>query len=120
MNVGTEYRVPGEPFQWVVKRSVEVNIDGKLIPLRSEYEQAYLDELASFVEERYKEVRTSRGNPYSQAVLAALNIADELFKERDRNQTLQEGVRKRCQRIQDLVREIDPVGGQKRGKGRRG
>ena len=105
----------------VVKRSVEVNIDGKLIALRSEYKQAYLDQLASFVEERYKEVRTSRGgNPYSQAVLAALNIADELFKERDRNQTLQEGVRQRCERIQDLVREIDPVGKKKRGKGRRG
>ena len=99
---------------------MEVTIDGKAIALRSEYDQAYLDDLATFVEERYKEVRTSRaGNPYSQAVLAALNIADELFKERGRVKALQVGVRKRCQRITDLVNKIDPpTGGKKSRKGR--
>lgn len=98
-----------------MKRSVEVTIDGKPIALKSDYEQAYLDGLASFVEERYREVRTTRGgNPYSQAVLAALNIADELFKEKERNQKLQDGVRLRCERIQDLIDEIDPVGVRKR------
>lgn len=98
-----------------MKRSVEVTIDGKPIALKSDYEQAYLDGLANFVEERYKEVRTSRGgNPYSQAVLACLNIADELFKEKERNQKLQDGVKQRCERIQDLLKEIDPVGARKR------
>ena len=98
-----------------VKRSVEVVIDGKQIALKSDYEQAYLDDLANFVEERYQEVRSARGsNPYRQACLAALNIADELFKEKERNQKLQEGVRLRCERIQDLIDEIDPVGARKR------
>lgn len=98
-----------------MKRSVEVTIDGKPIALKSDYEQAYLDGLANFVEERYKEVRTSRGgNPYSQAVLACLNIADELFKEKERNQKLQDGVKQRCERIQDLLKEIDPVGARRR------
>lgn len=94
---------------------MEVIIDGKQIALKSEYEQAYLDDLANFVEERYREVRTTRGgNTYSKGVLAALNIADELFKEKERNQKLQDGVRQRCERIQDLIDKIDPVGKRKR------
>jgi cell division protein ZapA len=98
-----------------VKRSVEVVIDGKPVPLKSDYEQAYLDDLATFVEERYLEVTSTRGgNSYRKGVLAALNIADELFKEKERNQKLQDGVRQRCERIQDLIKEIDPVGARKR------
>ena len=98
-----------------MKRSVEVTIDGKPIAFKSDGEQEYLDGLANFVEERYLEVRTTRvGNAYSQAVLAALNIADELFKEKERNQKLQDGVRLRCERIQGLIDEIDPVGRRKR------
>ncbi len=93
-----------------MKRSVEVTIDGKAIALKSDYEQAYLDDLASFVEEQYREVTSARGgNPYRQAVLAALNIADELFRLRRRNRELQEGVRQRCERIQKLLKEIDPL-----------
>lgn len=98
-----------------MKRSVEVTIDGKQIALKSDYEQAYLDGLANFVEERYQEVRTTRGgNPYSRAVLACLNIADELFKEKERNQKLQDGVKHRCERIQELLKEIDPVRARRR------
>ncbi len=94
---------------------MEVVIDGKQIALKSDYDQAYLDDLANFVEERYLEVRSTRGgNPYSKGVLAALNIADELFKEKERNRKLQDGVKRRCERIQDLIDEIDPVGANRR------
>ncbi len=98
-----------------MKRSVEVTIDGKAIALKSDYEQTYLDDLANFVEEQYREVKLARGgNPQIHAVLAALNIADELFRQKKRNQELQDGVKKRCDRIQDLLNEIDPVGRRKR------
>ena len=97
-----------------VKRLVEVNIDGKPISFRTDADQAYLDELTRFFEARFKEVGSRRGtNPFTQAVLAALNITEELFRERDRTEALRESVRDRCQRIQDLLDALEA--GPKRG-----
>lgn len=96
-----------------MKKSVEVTIDGKSIRLKTDYEQTYIDELTEYVEQHYLEVRTVKpGNPYRQAVLAALNIADELFKERSRNDELREDVEQRCRRILDLIRSIDSTAAQ--------
>lgn len=92
-----------------MKRLVEVSIDGKPVSFRSDAEQAYLDDLAAFFEARYKEVGSRRvSSPFTQAVLAALNITEELFRERDRGQELREGVKDRCKRIQDLIDTLDP------------
>lgn len=97
------------PSKREVKRLVEVSIEGKPISFRSDAEQAYLDDLAAFFEARFKEVGSRRGtSPYTQAVLAALNITEELFRERSRGQELREGVRARCQRIQELLETLDP------------
>jgi cell division protein ZapA (FtsZ GTPase activity inhibitor) len=95
----------------VVKRSAYVTIDGKQIPIRSQAEQAYLDSLAGYVEQRYQEVQTSKpGNPYRQAILAALNIADELFKERNEHRELKQVVGRRCRRIMELLDAIEAAG----------
>jgi cell division protein ZapA (FtsZ GTPase activity inhibitor) len=97
------------PSEGEVKRLVEVSIDGKPISFRSDAEQAYLDDLATFFEARFNEVGSRKGtSPYTQAVLAALNITEELFRERGLAQELREGVKARCQRIQELLDNLDP------------
>ena len=93
-----------------MKRLVEVTIGGKSITFRSDADPDYLDGLVEFFEEHYREVSPKRGgNPYKQAVLAALNITEELFRERDRNEELKANVRERCERIQELIQKIDPT-----------
>ena len=92
----------------LVKRLVEVTIDGKSLTFRSDADPDYLDDLAKFFEAKYLEVSPKRGgNPYKQAVLAALNITEELFQERTRNEELKEKVKQRCARIQELIEEVD-------------
>lgn len=96
------------PSRREVKRLVEVRIDGKPISFRSDAEQEYLDALASFFEAHFQEVGSRRGkDAFNQAVLAALNITEELFRERDRLQALREDVKERCQRICALLDALD-------------
>jgi len=69
--------------------SVTVNIFGKEYTLRGAAEAEYVQEVAAFVDRRMNEV--ARGTPVAStarvAILAAVNIADELFREqRKRNE----------------------------------
>ncbi len=65
-----------------------VEIFGQKLGIRAEGEAARLQELARFVDSRMREVadRTSSVDTVKIAVLTALNIADELFQERDKDQ----------------------------------
>ena len=65
-----------------------VEIFGQKLGVRAEGEAARLQELARFVDSRMREVadRTSSVDTVKIAVLTALNIADELFQERDKDQ----------------------------------
>ena len=65
-----------------------VEIFGQKLGIRAEGEAARLQELARFVDARMREVadRTSSVDTVKIAVLTALNIADELFQERDKDQ----------------------------------
>jgi len=62
-----------------------VEIFGQRLGLRADGDAARLQELARFVDYRMREVadRTSSVDTVKIAVLTALNIADELFQERE-------------------------------------
>lgn len=66
--------------------SVTVNIFGKEYTLRGDAEAEYVREVAAFVDRRMSEV--ARGTPVAStarvAILAAVNIADELLREQRR------------------------------------
>jgi cell division protein ZapA len=66
------------------KQSVMVNIFGEDYPIRSDVDNEYTRKIATYLDRKMKEV--AEGLPsrtYSKvAVLAAMNIADELFKEK--------------------------------------
>jgi cell division protein ZapA len=65
-------------------RVVTVEIGGQRYPIRSSLDAAYVAELAAYVDEKMALAarETTSGDTLKVAVLAALNIADELFRAR--------------------------------------
>lgn len=65
-----------------------VEIFGQRLGLRADGDAEQLQELARFVDQRMREVadRTSSVDTVRIAILTALNIADELYKERETDQ----------------------------------
>ena len=66
-------------------RVIPVEIHGQRYPIRSTLDPVYVAQLASYVDEKIKAAgeTTPTGDSVRLAVLAALNIADELFRVRD-------------------------------------
>jgi cell division protein ZapA len=66
-------------------RVVPVEIHGQRYPIRSTLEPEYVARLAAYVDEKIRAAAetTPTGDSLRLAVLAALNIADELFRCRD-------------------------------------
>lgn len=69
-----------------------VEIFGQRLGVRAEDDVARLQELARFVDHRMREVadQTSSVDSVKIAILTALNIADELFRERDKDQDVRQ------------------------------
>lgn len=66
-------------------RVIPVEIHGQRYPIRSTLDPEYVAQLASYVDEKMRAASdaTPTGDSQRLAVLAALNIADELFRCRD-------------------------------------
>jgi cell division protein ZapA len=66
-------------------RVIPVEIHGQRYPIRSSLEPEYVARLASYVDEKMRAAgeATPSSDSLRLAVLAALNIADELFRCRD-------------------------------------
>ena len=79
-----------------------VHIAGQRFAIRSDAEDDYVHALAEYVDEQLGAVKKGSRRivaPHRQAILAALNIADELFQERKKRDTLRQQVRKRSKAI---------------------
>ena len=87
---------------------IPIDIRGQQYPIRTSLEPEYVLQLATFVDEKMRAASesTPSGDALRLAVLAALNIADELFRCRDatdqRNGQLAE-------RTEELERLLDRV-----------
>ena len=72
---------------------ITVEIAGQRYPIRSGLDERYVTELAAYVDQKMR--AASDAAPASDmlglAVLVALNIADEFFREREREIPLQNG-----------------------------
>ena len=70
-----------------MKRTVEVQVDGQSYRIRSDADEEHLQAVAALLNERLENVRGAMGavtgTPYRVAFLAALNLADELVRERN-------------------------------------
>ena len=65
--------------------SIEVDILGQKYTIKGDASEEYIKKLVSFVDLKLKEVHNSAPNmaPLKAAILAALNIADELHRLRE-------------------------------------
>lgn len=86
-------------------RSVPVNIFGQEYTLRTEDEAAYVESLAAYVDGRMREVadKTRTADTVKIAILAALNIADDLHRQQRDSDDARRDLRERTGRIVDLL-----------------
>lgn len=85
--------------------SVPVTIFGQTYSLRSDEEPAYLEDLAALVDERMREIaeRTRTADTAKIAVLAALNLADQLRRAERRSTAASDTLEERAAAILALV-----------------
>jgi cell division protein ZapA len=87
---------------------ITVEIAGQRYPIRSALDERYVTELAAYVDQKMR--AASDAAPASDmlglAVLVALNIADEFFRERERETHLPAGdLQERAVRLERIVDE---------------
>ena len=90
--------------------SVKVSVAGQKISLRTDAKPKYVQELASYVSQKIEEVKVGGRTVTTQslALLAAMQIADELYQLRQSQEQLKRQVRERTERIlRYLEREED-------------
>jgi len=90
-----------------VAKSIKVEIYDQFYNLRGDLDEAYVKELALFVDEKMRTVAEATRTVDSMrvAVLAALNIADELHSLRQRQTELESDLRQRTERCLTLVEQ---------------
>jgi cell division protein ZapA len=90
------------------KDSVSVEIFGHEYKIKGEGDPDRIAEVARYVDKKMKEV--AKGAPVGSlariGILAALNIADELFTERSDKQRIVEGVESASRRMRRKLEEI--------------
>jgi cell division protein ZapA len=84
----------------------QVEIFGQTYSVRAESESAYIHDLARFVDSRMKEVaeRTATVDTTKIAILAALNISDDLYQAEKRRANDPGDAKSRAER---LIRKLD-------------
>jgi cell division protein ZapA len=89
-------------------RVVAVEIAGQRYPIRSSLDPEYVARLATYVDEKMRAAADSSpsGDSMRLAVIAALNVADELFRCREANRTRNGEL---AERTQELERLLDRV-----------
>lgn len=89
-----------------MERLVEVNIFGHDYTVKTDSETEYIQKIASYVDKKMSEIvrDTKTVSTLNVAILAALNIADEFFKEMQKRGELIEEVEHRSE---EIVKTID-------------
>ncbi|MCK4409092.1 MAG: cell division protein ZapA [Candidatus Eisenbacteria sp.] len=85
--------------------SVKVEIYGSEYRIRGDADPDYIQEIAHYVDSKMNEVtrETSLGSSLKVAILAALNIAGELFRERDDRNKLLAQVQERTEELSQTL-----------------
>ncbi len=87
---------------------VQVQICGHSYTIKGEADQAYILGVAAYVDQKMREVmdKLPVASPSKVAILASLNIADELFKERIQRQSTEEQMSVRTERINAVLDDL--------------
>ncbi len=84
---------------------IKVTIYGTEYPIRGETDAEYIKKVAEYVDQKMYEVERSSSakSTVKVAILAALNIADELFREREEKQELIKHFEERIYKLSNLL-----------------
>jgi cell division protein ZapA len=87
---------------------ISVEIQGQRYPIRSSLDHEYVARLASYVDEKMRAAADSAptGDALRLAVLAALNVADELFRCRDADRARTGEIAERAGELERLLDRI--------------
>ena len=90
------------------KTPVQVTIFGHSYTVKGEDDKAYVLEVAAYVDRKMREItgRVPVAPLTKVAILASLNIADELFKERARQQTQSRELDHQAARLNAVLDEL--------------
>jgi cell division protein ZapA len=88
-----------------VKRSVSVQIAGVRYSLKTDEDERWVKSIAAFVDTKMRDVQkhTRTVDTQSVAVLAALQVAEELFAERRDARELRKSIREKSQSLLDYL-----------------
>ena len=89
-------------------RVIPVEIFGQRYPIRTTLDPEYVSRLANYVEEKMRAAgdSTPSADPQRLAVLAALNVADELFRCRESNRAKDGQVAERAEELERLLDRV--------------
>ena len=87
---------------------VQVQICGHTYTIKGEADQEYILGVAAYVDRKMREVmdKLPVASPSKVAILASLNIADELFKERTQQRQDEEQLSRRTQRLSAVLDDL--------------
>jgi cell division protein ZapA len=88
-----------------MKRSISISIAGQKYTIKSDAEESYVHSLADLVDDKIKQVQkgAKAASRDAVAVLAALQIADDLVRERNGRAELRRRVREKSRAIRALI-----------------
>lgn len=89
-------------------KPIQVNIFGKEYTLRSDAGEEHIRRIAYYLNEKMKMFASqlSKKDPLKIAVLSALNIADELFRERAEKEQLLSMVDKEAIHLEEALKDL--------------
>src|SRR5437667_3734044 len=90
------------------KNVVQVQIFGHSYTIRGEADHEYIMGVATYVDRKMREVteKLPVASLSKVAILASLNIADELFKERAQRRSHEEQLSRRTERLNAVLDEL--------------
>jgi cell division protein ZapA len=87
------------------ERVVEIKIFGQIFSVKTDAEEAHIHAVAQYVNEKMDEIlkKTKSISTLNVAILTALNIADDLLKEKEQRKALLKEVENKSKNLLDKI-----------------
>jgi cell division protein ZapA len=92
-------------------QTIHVDIHGQRYALRTELDPQYISEVAAYLDDKMRQAarELTTSDPLRVAIVAALNLADELFRARSAATTTSTSEGRLLARAADIERLVDKV-----------
>ena len=90
---------------------IKVVIDGQIHQLESEDDPEYVQKVAAYIDSKIKDIHRQKNNGYinhrMKTLFISLNIADDLFKEREINKALKEETNELTASLSEYISHVE-------------